>query len=56
MQTFLGMSFELNLCRQSVADKETLAVLTSRCDEQNEELKKLREDLLRKKNFPSAPN
>ena len=39
------MAFELNLSRQSAADKETLAALTSRCDEQNEELQKLREDL-----------
>ena len=33
------------MSRQSAADKETLAALASRCDEQNEELKKLREDL-----------
>ena len=45
MQTFLRLAFKLNLSRQSAADKETLAALTSRCDEQNEELQKLREDL-----------
>ena len=45
MQTFLRLSFELNLIRESAADKEALAALTSRSDEQNEELKKLREDL-----------
>ena len=39
LQTFLRMYFELNLCHQSAADKETLAVLTSHCDEQNEETK-----------------
>ena len=33
------------MSRQSAADKETLAALASRCDEQNKELKKLREDL-----------
>ena len=33
------------MSRQSVADKETLAALASRCDEQNEKLKKLREEL-----------
>ena len=33
------------MSRQCVADKETLAALTSRCEEQNDELKKLREDL-----------
>ena len=44
-QTFLRLSFELSLSRQSAADKETLAVLSSRCDEQNEELQKLREEL-----------
>ena len=35
----------MNLSRQSAADKEALAALTSRCHEQNEELQKLREDL-----------
>ena len=45
LQAFLRLSFELNLSRQSAADKETLAALASRCDEKNEELKKLREDL-----------
>ena len=39
------MSFELNLSRQSASDKETIAALTFRCDEQNEEVRKLREDL-----------
>ena len=41
LQTFLRLSFELNLSRQSAADKETLAALTSRYDEQNEEIRKL---------------
>ena len=41
----MRLSFELNLSRQSAADRETLATLTSRCDEQDEELKRLREDL-----------
>ena len=45
MQTFLRLAFELNLSRQSAADQETLASLTSCCEEQNEELQKLREDL-----------
>lgn len=45
VQTFLRLSFELNLHRQSVVDRETFKALTSRCDEQNEELKKLREEL-----------
>ena len=44
-QTFLRLSFELNLSRQSAADRETLAALTSHCDDQEEELKRLREDL-----------
>ena len=35
----------MNLSRQSAADRETLAALTSHCTEQEEELKKLREDL-----------
>ena len=35
----------MNLSRQSAADRETLAALTSHCNEQEEELKKLREDL-----------
>ena len=35
----------LNLSRQSAADRETLAALTCRCAEQNDEFKKLREDL-----------
>ena len=39
------MSFELNLSRQSAADRETLAALSSRCDEQDEELQKLRDEL-----------
>lgn len=39
------MSFKLSLCRQSAADKETLVALTSRCDEQNQEMKNLREEL-----------
>lgn len=39
------MSFELNLHRQSAVDRETLEALTSRCEDQNEELKRLREDL-----------
>ena len=39
------MSFELNLSRQSAADREALAALSSRCDEQDEELQKLREEL-----------
>ena len=42
---FLRLSFELNHSRQSAADRETLAALTSHCDEQEEELKRLREDL-----------
>ena len=41
----MRLSFELNLSRQSAADRETLAALTSRCDEQEEELKRLRDDL-----------
>ena len=41
----MRLSFELNLSHQSATDKETLAALTSRCDEQNKELQKLREDL-----------
>ena len=45
LQTFLRLSFELNLRSQSAADKETLAALASRCDEQNEEQRKLRKDL-----------
>ncbi|XP_057538008.1 uncharacterized protein LOC130815535 [Amaranthus tricolor] len=44
-RTFLRLSFELNLRSQSAADKETLAALASRCDEQNEEQRKLRKDL-----------
>ena len=44
-QTFLRLSFELNLSRQSAADRETLAALTSHYNEQEEELKRLREDL-----------
>ena len=39
------MSFYLSLCRQNAADRATLEALTSRCDEQNEELKKLWEEL-----------
>ena len=35
----------MNLSRQNAANKKTLATLTSRCDEQDKELKKLREDL-----------
>ena len=45
LQAFLRLSFELNLSRQSAADRETLAVLSSRCNEQDEELQKLREEL-----------
>ena len=41
----MRLSFELNHSRQSAADRETLAALTSHCDEQEEELKRLREDL-----------
>ena len=35
----------MNLSRQSAVDRETLAALTSHCKEQEEELKRLREDL-----------
>ena len=45
LQTFLRLSFELNLSHQSAADRETLAALTSRCEEQDEELKRLTGDL-----------
>ena len=45
LQAFLRLSFELNLSRQSAADRETLAVLSSHCNEQDEELQKLREEL-----------
>lgn len=45
LQTFLRLSYELNLHRQSAVDRETMKALTARCDEQNEELRKLREEL-----------
>lgn len=45
MQTYPRLSFELNLRRQSAVDRETFEVLTTRYDEQNEELKKLIEEL-----------
>ena len=45
MQTYLRLLFELNLSRLSAADRETLAALTSHCQEQEEELKRLRADL-----------
>lgn len=45
MQTFLRLSFELNLLRESAIDRETLEALTNRYDEQNEELKRLKEKL-----------
>ena len=45
LQTFRRMSFELSLCRQSATDRENLMALTSHCDEQNEELKRLQEEL-----------
>ena len=35
----------MNLNRQSAADRETLVAITSHCNEQEEELKRLREDL-----------
>ena len=41
----MRLSFELNLSRQSAADRETLAVLSSHYNEQDEELQKLREEL-----------
>ena len=45
LQAFIRLAFELNTNRQSAADQETVAALTSRCEELNEELSKLREDL-----------
>ena len=44
-QAFIRLAFELNTSRQSAADQETVAALTSRCEELNKELSKLREDL-----------
>ena len=44
-QALIRLAFELNTNRQSAADQETVAALTSRCEELNEELSKLREDL-----------
>ena len=45
MQAFIRLAFELDANRQSAADQETIAALTSRCEELNDELSKLREDL-----------
>ncbi|XP_057527557.1 uncharacterized protein LOC130806469 isoform X4 [Amaranthus tricolor] len=45
LQAFIRLAFELDANRQSAADQETMAALTSRCEELNEELTKLREDL-----------
>ncbi|XP_057527555.1 uncharacterized protein LOC130806469 isoform X2 [Amaranthus tricolor] len=44
-EAFIRLAFELDANRQSAADQETMAALTSRCEELNEELTKLREDL-----------
>ncbi|XP_057529899.1 uncharacterized protein LOC130808438 [Amaranthus tricolor] len=44
-EAFIRLAFELDANRQSAADQETIAALTSRCEELNDELSKLREDL-----------
>ncbi|XP_057518115.1 uncharacterized protein LOC130799022 [Amaranthus tricolor] len=44
-EAFIRLAFELDANRQSAADQETVAALTSRCEELNDELSKLREDL-----------
>lgn len=45
LQTLLRLSYELNVHRQGALEKETMEALTARCDEQNEELTKLKEQL-----------
>lgn len=41
----MRLSYELNTYRQAAVDREVLEALTTKCDEQNEELSKLREEL-----------
>lgn len=44
LQAFLRLSYELHLHRQSAIGRKTMEALTARCNEQNEELHKLKEE------------